>query len=77
VFFVYRLIRGATPALRVGLCALLAAVGVALVIWGLVGHSPIIAIRGVIELVVVAVIALRLLWPSSLGTAAGPGRRLH
>ncbi|MGH7641884.1 MAG: hypothetical protein ACRENX_02530 [Candidatus Dormibacteria bacterium] len=41
---------------RWGFAALLVAVGVGLIVWGLVGHDTYLTIRGVIELVIVAVV---------------------
>jgi len=46
-------------------CSLLAAVGVGLIIWGLVGHISTLVIRGVIELVVVVVLFALLRRPTA------------
>jgi hypothetical protein len=54
LFFLFRVLRDPShPNLKLGLAGLLLALGVALIIWGLVGHNPLIAIRGAVELVIV------------------------
>jgi hypothetical protein len=71
MFFLYRLLRNSShPALKWGLMALLFAVGVALIVWGLLAESSILAIRGVLELVIVGVIVLRVV---RLGRLRGGG----
>jgi hypothetical protein len=63
VFFFYRFLRNSGhPALKWGILALLSALGVGLIIWGIFGHSTYLVIRGVLELVIVGVIFLRLGW---------------
>jgi hypothetical protein len=62
MFFFYRFLgSSAHPALRWGILALLTGLGVALIVWGLVDRNTIIVVRGVIELVIVAVIVFRVL----------------
>jgi hypothetical protein len=63
VFFLYRIIRSSSPTVRWALCGLLLAIGVVLIVLGLAGHNTVLAIRGVIELVIVGVIAAALLRP--------------
>ena len=54
LFFLFRFLRDpAHPQLKWGLAVLLLALGVGLIIWGLVGRNPLIAIRGAVELVIV------------------------
>jgi len=50
----YRPLRNARLEVQVAVCSLLAAVGVALIIWGVVGHTTILVVREGIELVVIA-----------------------
>lgn len=60
MFLLFRLVRNSShPALKWVICALLAAFGVALIVWGLLDHSTGIALRGVLELVIVGVVILR------------------
>ena len=61
MFLLYRFVRNSShPALKWVICALLAALGVAFIAWGLLDHSAGIAVRGVLELVIVGVILPRL-----------------
>lgn len=54
MFFLYRLLRNPShPRLKWALATLLLALGVGLIVWGLLDHSPILAIRGAVELVIV------------------------
>lgn len=76
-FLLFRLIRNSGhPALKWGLLALLSALGVGLIVWGLLDHSTILAIRGVVELVIVGVVALRLARPRNTPLGGGPNRPL-
>jgi hypothetical protein len=60
VFFLSRLLgSSAHPALKWGIAGLLTALGIGLLIWGLVEHNYIIAVRGVLELVIVGYIFFR------------------
>ncbi len=60
MFFLGRLLMGNTnPTLRWGIAGALLALGVGLIIWGLLDKQPVIIFRGVIELVLVAVLVLR------------------
>lgn len=54
MFFLYRLLRNPShPRLKWALAALFLALGVGLIVWGLLDHNLIIVIRGVVELVIV------------------------
>jgi len=54
LFFLFRFLQDPSHAkLQWALAAVLVALGVALIIWGLLDRSPLIAIRGAVELVVV------------------------
>ncbi|MFZ0996401.1 MAG: hypothetical protein WAO09_10570 [Candidatus Dormiibacterota bacterium] len=54
MLFLFRFLREPShPELKWGLAGLLVALGVALIFWGLVGHDPLIALRGAAELVIV------------------------
>jgi len=56
LFFLFRFLRDPShPKLKWGLAGLLLALGVGLIVWGLVGHNSLIAIRGAVELVIVVV----------------------
>ncbi|HEY6538176.1 MAG TPA: hypothetical protein VI138_03940 [Candidatus Dormibacteraeota bacterium] len=66
MFLLSRLLRNPNPRIRYGFAALLSAIGVGLIVWGVVGHDAVYAIRGVLELVIVAVV---------LGMAWRRGRR--
>jgi hypothetical protein len=61
----YRPLRNARLEVQLAVCSLLAAVGVGLIIWGLVGHISTLVIRGVIELVVVVVLFALLRRPTA------------
>jgi hypothetical protein len=75
LFFLFRLVRNSShPALKWVIAALLVALGVALIGWGLLDHSSILAIRGVLELVIVAVFVLRVARPGRLRGGGGPNR---
>lgn len=73
MLFLSRLLRtSAHPALKWGVAGLLGALGVGLIIWGLLTHSPTLALRGVLELVIVGVIVLRVFGTRGTRGGAGP-----
>jgi len=76
LIFLFRFLRDPSQAkLQWALATLLLALGVALIIWGLVAHSPLIAIRGGVELVLVGGFVLGVVRRHRrLGGGAGPGR---
>ncbi len=72
MFFLYRFLRSSShPLVKWGFLTLLTALGVGLIVWGLLDHNTIILIRGVIELVIVAVIYFRVFRPSGMRGGAG------
>lgn len=77
MFYLFRFLRdGSHPKLQWGLAALLVAAGVALIAWGLVDHSPLIAVRGAVELVLVGGFVLGVVRRHRrLGGGAGPSQR--
>ena len=76
MFFLSRLLRNSThPALTWGVVALLAGAGVALIVWGLLDHSPIIAVRGLLELVIVGLVLVRVLGPRGNRGGDDPSQR--
>jgi len=75
VFFFFRFLRNSThPALRWGIAALLGALGIALIVWGLVDHNTIIAIRGVVELLIVGYLLVRVYRPRRTPGGGSTGR---
>lgn len=75
MFFLSRFLRNSShPALRWGIAALLTAFGIALIVWGLVAHNTIIAIRGVLELLIVGYIVARVMRPRRTPGGGNAGR---
>lgn len=60
MFLMFRLFRNLSPRAALWLIVAIVAVGVVLVVYGLVDHSTILAVRGALFLVVAAVIGVRM-----------------
>lgn len=78
MIFLFKFLRDPSHSqLQWALAALLVGLGVALIIWGLVAHSPLIAIRGAVELVLVGGFVLGVVRRHRrLGRVDGPSQRL-
>jgi uncharacterized membrane protein YdcZ (DUF606 family) len=78
LIFLFRFLRDPSHSrLQWALAALLVGLGVALIIWGLVEHSPLIAIRGAVELVLVGGFVLGVVRRHRrLSGVDGPSQRL-
>jgi hypothetical protein len=54
LLYLFRFLRDPSHSkLQWALAVLLVALGLALIVWGLVAHSPLLAVRGAVELVLV------------------------
>lgn len=77
MFFLFRMIRNSQhPQLMWSILGLLFALGIGLIIFGLVDHNTYLVIRGAIELVIVAVIGVSVVRSRRRSMAGGSNRPL-